>query len=240
MTLRDAKGNAPQRTGLIVKDPTKGPYADPDVIWFDAALSVVHTRVAQVTSFPVEGPVNVSDNRRQEPARIAIEGLITNATSQKTGDEQALIYAQDAEVIDDEDLARSDFNDRVRQRREELGSPVFDFTRSRDIYARILGLWEGQELCGLTTPLEVYESGVLQSLMTSEGAASGDSIAFSAVWQEVFIAKSRVEALPEEPSPAPPKRPAAVQPAQPVTPATPEENESLFRQMVGPQFGAAP
>lgn len=213
MSTRELPSEA-QLTGLLFDftlpggDPASG-------IFFDAALTIAHSREAAVTMYPIEEGADVADHRRKGPATITIEGLFTNTSLEPQSDEEfAIAYAEVSQ--DDRDAA-------IDEALENVNPPEFDLTRAREAYARLLTAYENDEILSLTTPLELYPRVVITSIGANESAENGDSLPVTIVVQEFRIASSETAELPpEEPAPAAPKRPAVE--AGPKTPEPIEES----------------
>lgn len=179
------------------------PGGDPaDGIFFDAALSVRHSRQAQVTDFPVEDGADVSDNIRIGPATVIIDGIMSNIS--------AGLFDAYGELA--------------------AASDIFNLTRARDAYARLLLLYEQREPCVLTTEVQLYAKGLITSLDMEEALENGDAIRFTATWREVIFARSEVLDLEEEPG-APPKK-AQVDVGAKAAAAAPPADVSILKEVV--------
>ena len=77
-------------------------------IVIDVFISETHTRNAQITEYPVEDGVNISDHRHKNPLELEIEGLISEASIiDKIGGSKARVldgYEQLKDVYDKNEL----------------------------------------------------------------------------------------------------------------------------------------
>lgn len=169
------------------------PGGDPaDGVFFDATLSISHARSAEVTNYPVEEGSDISDHRRKGPATVTITGLLANVPSG--------LFAQLEQFTQ---------------------APIWDSTRAREAFAKLLQVYESEEFCSLSTGIELYENGVLTDLAIDDKPENGDAILFSATWREIRVARSETVAIEEEAA-----RPPKASPADAGTKATPPAPEA--------------
>lgn len=126
----------------------------------DLALSEDHAFESEVTEYPVESGADVSDNIRNRPLEITLEGVVSDTPI-------------GAIALDP-------------TRKLEIGAP----SPSRDAYARIIDIRAAREPVILETSLGKFESMALVSLGIPRDRATGKALKFTVKFRQIEIKKN--------------------------------------------------
>jgi len=133
-----------------------------DSFQLDCAISEEHQYSNEITQFPVERGVAISDHIINNPIKLNMEGFITNSP---------IVELVNAKQVGN---GRTDVNNRT-----EL---AFDF---------LVGLWSRREPITVVTPIRQYENMALVSLKIPRSADIGESFRFKADFQEVRLVSTQ-------------------------------------------------
>ena len=150
-----------------------------DVLTLDAAITESHEFNNQVTQFPIENGAVISDHVIEQPEILTIEGFVTNSPVTFLG------------KIDP-------FN---------KGTPIPGTgKRTENALTILLDLHNGKynvstkkkdrKLIDIVTGLMVHTDMVFVSLTFPRSATTGDTLAFTAKFQHIQVARSEVSKVP--------------------------------------------
>lgn len=131
----------------------------------DAALTEEHTLDSEVTSFPVERGIDITDHVRRLPRTVSIEGIVS--------DSPLGLAAIARQVIIDDNALPS------------------DVPPSIEAFAYLRQIYEAAQPVTITTSLGLYENMVMESLSIPRSAATGGALRFNATFREVRIVDVR-------------------------------------------------
>jgi hypothetical protein len=129
-----------------------------DSFQLDCTISEEHQFNNNVTQFPVESGVAISDHILNQPIKLTMDGFVTNSP---------IVELSNAKQVGN---SREEISNRT-----EL---AFDF---------LMRLWRRREPVTVVTPTRQYENMALSSLKIPRSAEIGDSFKFSAEFQEIRI-----------------------------------------------------
>lgn len=127
----------------------------------DLALTEEHDFESEVTEYPVESGADVSDNIRNKPLEITLEGIVS--------DTPIGAIALDA------------------TRRAESGTPL----PSLDAYTRILAIRDARELVTIETSLGKFERMALTRLAVPRDRTTGKALKFTVSFRQVNVVQNR-------------------------------------------------
>jgi hypothetical protein len=133
----------------------------------DASISERHSYQAEATEFPVESGSTISDNIRNLPIEVSIEGIVSNTPL----GELATVRGEGGDVT---------LND---------GSVVPAQTPVELARAKFEGIWRARQPITIITTLDTYKNMVMTSLEIPRTASDGgaDAYRFSATFRQVTI-----------------------------------------------------
>lgn len=126
----------------------------------DVAIVEDHAMESEVTRYPVESGADVSDNIRNLPVVITIEGVVSDTPI-------------GAIALDE-------------SRRPDAGAP----SPSVDAYNRIIAIRDEKEPIEIETSLGKFESMVLTSLGITRDRTTGKALKFTAKFEQVIVKKN--------------------------------------------------
>lgn len=130
---------------------------DIDVIELDATLNEIQTFDQEMTKFPVENDVDISDHVRNLPSTITISGLISNFPVQVV-----------ANI--DRALTQSAFANRVNV-----------------AYDKLLDIRNKKAICDVVAYLRLFSNMIMTNLSIPRSGNTGDALHFSATFRELRI-----------------------------------------------------
>jgi hypothetical protein len=154
-----------------------------DPILLSVVLRETHTHTAEITDYVIERGSPVSDHRRIGLPVVSIEAMCSDA-----------IIESSAQIDDEGNVTQDPTNPRGYSWDEQ--------------YARILELFEGDEVFTVVTTARVYESMHFSSFVVTKDPLTEDVLSFSAELRRMEFADADVVAVapaPKEKSKAPPK-----------------------------------
>lgn len=133
----------------------------------DASITERHVYQSEATEFPVESGSPISDNIRNLPIEVSIEGVVSNTPL----GELATVRGEGGEVT---------LND---------GSVVPAQTPVELARAKFEGIWRARQPITIVTTLDTYKNMVMTSLEVPRTASDGgaDAYRFSATFRQVTI-----------------------------------------------------
>lgn len=175
---------------------------------FDATLTEQHSAQAEVTQFPVETGASISDHVVVRPARLRLEGLVSNTPIQDVFPGQA---------PDAEDRRGSVAKGRTSEWSGRAGAA----------YTQLVVLHELGTPVRVSTQLRDYDSMVIQTLEVPRDAETGDVLRFMMELQQVNTVATRTIDLEKSDKPA--KRSLGRQPTKKAPESTPKPPKSVFK-----------
>lgn len=133
----------------------------------DAVLEEIHTMESEVTSSPIEQGPDASDHVRPKPRTYVISDGLVS----------------DSPVPS----AATGVMAGVRP----------DPTRPGQAYQTLVEIWESQTLLTIATGIELYTNMVMTSCPVKRNAKNGNSLRFSATFQEIQIVSSQTIDVPK-------------------------------------------
>lgn len=112
----------------------------------DASIDETHTAENDITQFPVEEGVDISDHVRKQPNRLTIRGIVT--------DHPIVGISRGVGVI----------------------APTLTSGRSLDAYQRLLTMLEEAQRISVVTSLRQYENMVIESMEVPRNAQRGHAV----------------------------------------------------------------
>lgn len=141
---------------------------------YDGSLSETHTRSSEVTDFPVESGSDLTDNIRQLPAEVEIEGIVSNTPIGKMALLRGLDGGNDGTGSDGEKPAN-------------------------EALARLEGIWERRQPVTIQTDLKLYTNMAMTSLEIPRDPTTKNVLKFTASFKQIKIVtnqRSTVKAVP--------------------------------------------
>jgi hypothetical protein len=123
----------------------------------DLALTEEHSFDSEVTEYPVENGADISDNIRNKPLEITLEGIVS--------DTPIGAIAQDA------------------TRQAGAGTPL----PSRDAYTRIVAIRDARELVTIETSLGKFERMALTHIGVPRDRSTGKALKFTVTFRQVTL-----------------------------------------------------
>lgn len=130
----------------------------------DVSIRERHDRASDITSFPVEEGVDITDHVRTKPRTIVIDGVMTDTPS------GLLALAVVPGLID-----------------RFAGVP-----RSVESFQKLELMWNGKWLLDVVTSLTVYRNMVIERLQVPRDVRRGRSLRFSISMREVLLVSSLI------------------------------------------------
>lgn len=151
-------------------------------IELDAAISISHRAEVEVTQHPVEKGADIADHLRPKPEIVTIEGVVSNTPINVTQQTRAVEFVGTG--------FRAEFQTTAREE-QPFGVPGY----AEEAYAKLRDIKDNRELVTIVTPLKTYENMALTSLEIPQDAKTGDSLRFTATFQNVRVVENKVTNL---------------------------------------------
>lgn len=135
----------------------------------DAAITEEHAYEADVTRYPVEDGSDISDNVRNQPVRLTIEGLISDTPLGRA----AIVRDIEIEGVDGASASTD----------QSLPSSA-----ALDV---LLSIRDQREPVSITTSLKLYDNMVLTSLNLPRDAETGGALKFTAMFEQITIVQNK-------------------------------------------------
>lgn len=142
-----------------------------DGFLIDAALAETHTAESEVTQFPTETGSDITDNNRLIPRTVSITGVVSNTPIGTVATSRAKTGAAVAAI------ARTLGGPLLSDVHEPTANALAVFDRVR----------ANRKPVTIETSLRVYTNMVLTQLEIPRSADDGDSLNFTAAFQEIII-----------------------------------------------------
>jgi len=133
-------------------------------IELDASISETHTAANDITKFPVEQGVDITDHVRRQPDRVSIRGIVTDHP----------IYG----------ISRG----------PGFIRPTLTSGRSLDAYGKFLTMLDEAQLVSVVTSLRQYQNMVIESMKVPRTAKLGRAVEVSLELREIKTAQVSVAA----------------------------------------------
>jgi hypothetical protein len=143
------------------------------LIKLSAAISIVHTRTADIVEHPVERGSDLADDRRKKQAIVTIDGIISEA-----------LIRSDLKIDEDGFVTRD--------------NTIAIEKSVQDAYVDLKALFDKNETFTLATSLEVYENMMFSSFVVNQDKNTGSILSFKAECKQVSFADSQI--VPVKPS----------------------------------------
>ena len=166
------------------------------VFLIDASIRESHTFASELTAHPVEEGADVTDHVRTLPITLTIDGIVSDTPIGAAAVQRA--------------------------NESPLGG---EFLPSRDALAYLRGVRLQREPVTVETSLSTYENMVLTSLQVPQDARTGDSLRFTASFQQIEIVRTERAPVAVATPRAQSKRNRGAKPSKAV-----EESKALERQ----------
>jgi len=143
------------------------------LVTFDASVSEQHTKTAEVTSYPVEDGVDITDHIRRQPEEVAINGIVSNTP---------ICYLASL-------LAPSPLKNDLTSASE----------RAELAYSEMQRVMDSGELVSVVTSLRDYDNMAIISLSVTRDAANGNVLNANVTMREVILAITQTAEAPPDP-----------------------------------------
>jgi hypothetical protein len=138
-------------------------------ITLDASLQELHSGESEITDHPVEDGTNVTDNIRDKPDRVRIEGMVTNHPL--------------------------NIEDRV----DSVGALVRgEAGRAETAFEQLREIKKNKQTVTIITSLKTYDNMAMETFEVPRDAELGNVVKFTATFKEIIIAKSETRAAPSK------------------------------------------
>lgn len=167
---------------------------DPITLEIDATTTMSHERSATPTKNPIETGSNVTDHIILDNNKLSIEGVITNNPITLIQSEQTIL----SQKVVDQAVDRFGVN-------RGLSSGLFgsvgrllvnDDNRVENSFRYLEEIHKSRAKFKIFSGLKDYDNMVLSKLSVPQTAADGDSIRFSATFEQINIVKSQLVTVP--------------------------------------------
>lgn len=153
------------------------------VVQLDASLNETHETEADVTEHQVERGARIADHKRKLPARVTIEGLVTNTPVGRAAQTRAVEFTGGSfQSATSED--------------SPFGVPGY----AEEAFAKLEDLFDSEELITVVTSLKTYENMAITKLTVPRDRSTGDALRFTVALKEVVIVENRVTFLQAAPA----------------------------------------
>lgn len=155
----------------------QGENSPPFLITLDAAIKENHQYSNKVSQFPVEGGIDKSDNIKQQPETLSIDGIVTASPVPYLG-------AKPIEVVGQERVVTAyDILLRIAGMRIYTSDSVRS-TESSDVI-----------IVDIFTPLRTFTDMAITSLQIPRDQSTGEALRFNASFQRIYIAELAEEQI---------------------------------------------
>lgn len=145
-------------------------------VTIDASVTENHTTTSTPTRNPVEEGIEVTDHVSLEPAKLSIQGVISDTPL-------------NFDIIGN--IASGDLKSLTKNLTSGFSDTLGGTSRSTEQYQALLALQRSRQPFKVITGIKVYENMILTSLSVDRTATTGKSIHFSADMEEIRIVKSQ-------------------------------------------------